>query len=47
MELTPAPAAEISVESALADPVHFSVWRNDILEIYGGLQEPRDTEKAR
>jgi ferric-dicitrate binding protein FerR (iron transport regulator) len=46
MELSPPPDAEITVESALADPVHFSVWRNDILEIYYGLWGPRGTEKA-
>jgi ferric-dicitrate binding protein FerR (iron transport regulator) len=45
MELSPPPDAEISVESALADPLHFGAWRNDILEIYYGLWGPRAGKK--
>jgi ferric-dicitrate binding protein FerR (iron transport regulator) len=45
MELSPPPDAEISVESALADPLHFGAWRNDILEIYYGMWGPRAGKK--
>ena len=41
MELSPPPDAEISVDSALTDPLHFGAWRNDILEIYYGMWGPR------
>ena len=46
MELSPPPDAEISVESAVANPDHFDVWRTDILEIYYGLYGPRADKKA-
>lgn len=45
MELSPPPDAEISVDSALEDPLHFGAWRNDILEIYYGLWGPRAGKK--
>ena len=45
MELSPPPDAEISVDSALADPLHFAAWRNDILEIYYGMWGPRAGKK--
>jgi hypothetical protein len=41
MELSPPPDAEISVDSALTDPLHFGAWRNDVLEIYYGMWGPR------
>jgi ferric-dicitrate binding protein FerR (iron transport regulator) len=41
MELSPPPDAEISVDSALENRDHFSIWRNDILEIYYGMWGPR------
>jgi hypothetical protein len=45
MELSPPPDAEISVDSALSDPLHFGAWRNDILEIYYGMWGPRAGKK--
>ncbi|HEY5944014.1 MAG TPA: FecR domain-containing protein [Kofleriaceae bacterium] len=46
MELSPPPDAEISVDSALADPNHFGMWRNDVLEIYYGTWGPRAGTKG-
>ena len=46
MELSPPPDAEISVDSALEDPNHFGMWRNDVLEIYYGMWGPRAGKKT-
>jgi hypothetical protein len=46
MELSPPPDAEITVDTALVDPDHFALWRNDILEIFYGLWGPRGTKPA-
>lgn len=46
MELSPPPDAEISVDSAIANPDHFAIWRTDILEIYYGMWGPRADQNA-
>lgn len=40
-ELSPPPDAEITVETAMTNPEHLSIWRTDVLEIYFGLWAPK------